>query len=325
MMYRIMVSGIILAILCLSGCGTKQPAEPTPDLQAQIKSQTEMSEWYTNVRYAFSRISQAYDMIFTQIEITQGGGGSTNLQGMFDYFNQPGNLVSELQTQQQLFKDKNTKLSAVKEVNVQTLKNMQDLTKVYDQALELLTKVPQDLDQFKTQATNIKSQFNAIENLLLKDFPSSNADLAIKRSADNPDFRKDQRLLEFIPVQIPTTQTEDTSQPADATGEVSQETQASQEQTPAQVWRDENGVIHMGSSPPEGAQIVEPQGRVSHSGTAPQDTPVPAVPDQTPDPDTQAKSKIWTDADGNLHMGSDAPDGIESKPVDDIPLMISNP
>ena len=72
---------------------------------------------------------------------------------------------------------------------------------------------------------------------------------------------------------------------------------------------------------PEQEDSVPPEAKRSEHATEGDNTSVVESP--IPSKET-GSSKIWTDSEGRIHMGSEAPEGVEARDAKDIKLMFEN-
>jgi hypothetical protein len=167
--------------------------------------------------------------------------------------------------------------------------------------------------EFRNKTANLNGQFQSVVQLLQKYFPQTSSDLQVRKSAESPDFIADQKIFQGIPKEAPIT--------PKLAEEIAPSSEVATEPTPpgeAKVWKDANGRIHMGQSPPSDRESWKPEGSVSQGYKA-------LAPKQNLNETTKPESSlIWRDEKGNVHMGSKAPEGADTKKAEDIKLTIAD-
>jgi len=312
-------------LLIFSGCGPKETVkEPTPNIEAEFQGKNEMEAWFTDARYTFFVTGQALDTIEEELLKVEAGENRSRLANLIDYYNESGNLNSRLRTKLGVLSNRKAVVEQNPTVGAERLKNLTDLTNILAQLVNLTSTFPENPSQFKQDYSRFKSQFLSLENLLLKEFVDSNSNLDLKKSEDNPEYRRDLLCImqKSEPKPQPTEEPDETNVPdvvpATPTPEPVYEA--------PKVWRDADGNLRMGQKPPEGVEARDPSGPVSQSAA-----PEPEQPDQPTESEAQTeestetrKSLIWTDENGNVHMGVEPPEGAEVRNAEDIPIMQIN-
>ncbi|MBN1549927.1 hypothetical protein JW979_00600 [bacterium] len=306
---------IIFSIVIFTGCGTEEkPAEPTPDLQAKLKASVELESWFSEARYIFHISSQALDAIDKELQAVDKGSDRGNLAKIIDYFNDSNGLIEGLRNRMATIRQKHQDLTLMPEVDQRILKNLDDLTDTLKKIIDLTSQFPENSLEFRESRSRLLNQYLSIEKLLISDFPQTESTLKNMISPENPDYRTDQRILENIPK--PEAEIIESPAPQVMTPVVTPQPSPTPFIAP-KVWRDAQGNLVMGQNPPEGVETWEPRGPVSKSEMSP---PPTVTSSETPTSD-ESVSLIWEDEDGNLHMGSSAPEGSKTKRADSIKLM----
>ncbi len=303
---------ISILLFIAVGCGPPEPPpEPTPDVQAKMQAEAAMNEWFTDIRYAYGLVDEASDTISKKLVDAEAENNDySEVAKLVAYFNEPGGLKERLDGKLKLLNDKKAKLDKNAEKDFALFKNLGDLTNIYSKLITLVTTLPENSSTFSNGIQGLNSQFSAIERLLMKTFVQSDADLDQKRSMENPEFKSDRRVFDSIPTPGPI------APEPEATPTVIENT-PTPTQGPVKVWRDADGTVHMGQEPPEDVDTRDLKGKISQ-GYYTEET---MDSEETEEAESDA-SLIWTDAEGNIHMGQKAPEGATTKKAEEIELMI---
>jgi hypothetical protein len=320
------IVGTAIAVMMIAswGCGTPEPpAEPTPDVEAQMKTPLELSAWFTDLRFTFFNCIQTLNLLDNRLGDTAEETNQDDIKALNEYLNKPGNIADRLKSQLALLQTKKKTMAGKPGLNPTHYKNLSDLNGILGKLIALATEIPAEPPAFRESVDRLKADFTSLEKLLIPDFEDSTTNLASRKSPENPEFRRYKQLLENVPellvVDTPVPEEEeDISEP--------EEQQAS-----PKIWRDKAGNIHMGQTPPEGVTIIEVSSPVSEN--VPAETEEVVSDDQETDPGSteemngetteteKSTSLIWTDQNGKIHMGSEAPENVNSRQASDIPLI----
>ncbi|MBN1355323.1 hypothetical protein JXA40_03525 [bacterium] len=306
-------------LIVLAGCGpSKQPAEPTPDVQAQLRTPLELSDWFTDLRFLFFKTVQALEVIDNRLGATLADTNRSDIRNLIDYFNEPGKVADLLNSQHALLKTKEKMLADQPGLNPNIYKNLSDMNTITGELVGLVSKYPENPPVFRENMERLKSEFLSIEKLLHPEFPNSDANLAGRKSPESPDLRRFTQVL----TQVPQLKPAETTTPVVA--EETTEVEPEEEYTEPKMWRDRAGNIHVGQNPPEGVRIIEvsepPPISIQSQPepeTEPDDTEITPTPLPAP-----ASSLIWTDAQGRVHMGTEAPADAQTRKAEDISIIL---
>jgi hypothetical protein len=256
----------------------------------------------------------AFGIMNRQLDDIDKGADRSGLVKIIDYFKEPGKLTERLNAKLTQVKQYQSKLEPIAEKDFATFKNLSDINTILSESISLATTFPENPPAFKKRITELLDQFTTLEKMLVNKYPQSSADLAQRRAPENPEYKQDKRILETLPTPVPF-----------ATPEVAPEvvaTEAAVEPTsgPVKSWRDAEGNVHFGQAPPENVSTQELKGTISQGLSTDE---AQEQPEQTQLP-ASGSSQIWTDEEGNVHMGSEAPEGAKTKKAEDIKMMITN-
>ncbi len=310
---------VVIGMLGWTGCRNEDTAkQPTPDVEMKLKAPIEMEKWFTETRYAFDLADQAVSIIDEQLMKNDAGAARAYLLTVIEHFNQPNQLAARLKAELKLVEAKKRDLKDKPGVTPATYKNLCDLNAVLEKMIRLATVFPESKPDFQEKYDTLSKQFSSIVKLLEYQLPGSAYALRSRQSSENPEYRKDMRLLKNLPTPKPLNTP--TPAPKDSVATPT----PTEENGPAKIWYDESGHIHMGQKPPENVDAKIPDSAVSQgiSSSKSGDVKEEATPDAEKTP--AESSLIWTDADGNTHMGSKAPEGVSVKKAKEIPLMQIN-
>lgn len=308
-MNRIIVALISLLIL-LGGCTSeKPPAEPTPDLKAQIQSKLDMEKWLLDSRYLQHLCSMAADAIKVTFENSAISDPRMAVASMIESFKKPEGLIDSLNKLLAGMKSEENRLEVIAEKDIRIFDSLKRSNLLNSEFVKLISDVPESPAVFDENYQRIDDQLSSIVKILSIEYPQSTDELNARLTDDNIDYRTIVKMIRDIP----------TPEPSEAMSPVVDETEPTPTPTtpPIKTWRDKDGSVHMGYNAPEGAEIIELQSQLSGSVEVSEAKP------QEQAAETQ-RSMIWVDKDGISHMGYQVPEGQEAKPADEIPLMIGN-
>ncbi|GEM_PF-5785623 len=274
-------ASVLIMCLCLffNACGPQKPAEPTPDLQAKMKSDTQMESWLTDVRIGFFFASEGLANIDDALLTKERSGDDSLIKNLFDHYNATGNLVETLTKIYENSESLRNQLAPIQGIDAESFSNLGELNKTFNTTLALLKAIPDNPADFREKVGIQKGKFTSIENLLVKKYPNSTAMLSQRKSPENPEFRKFKQLLEpkFQPAAAPTTEIAKPLEDSKATVASDANAPVNSQMTaaPSKVWRDAQGNIHMGQEPPDGVVIEEPRGSIAQGSLLPPNTPAP--------------------------------------------------
>ncbi len=315
-MKRYSVYTLSIILLLAIGCSPPPPPpEPTPNIQARMQAETEMESWFTDVRFTYTFCDQVYELVNEQLSLIDAGGERTPLSKIIESFNQPGSIIDLFNEQTQLLNKRYSTVDPISDKDLTTFKNLSTLNQILTEWINKLKEFPASSIEFRRDIQLLVDQYTTIENLLITKYPQSSASLKQQLSLDNPGYQKFKRLIDGLSNQ---TVAEPPDTPTPEGTPIPTETPEPPTSIPSKVWTDADGNIHMGSMPPENVEIRDLQGKVStgYKTGEPSETP-PDIESPTPQ-----ESLIWTDEQGNIHMGAQAPEGKESKKASDVKLMI---
>ena len=295
---------IFLIFTC--GCGNQDKnLEPTPNFQAKLEANTKMETWFTEVRFLAHFTFLAIDKITERLEMVERGGSRGALVAVIDYYNSAGSWNKNFQEKFTALEQHQKEIEKNPEADQAMIKNIIDAMMIMKKVHGLGVSYPENANQFISESDKYREQFKALEKLLQVRFPQSESSLQSMMSSERPEYRQLKKLIEDIPEfeQIEETGSADTDQ------NIPSPTPSPVYKSP-QIFRDEQGRIVIGqseTSPAPGNPSLDEQ------------TQIKTDSNQSPEPQ---KSVIWQDDQGNLHMGSKAPEGAVVKNAEDIPIMI---
>lgn len=300
---------LVSFIVFLNSCGQKDPAAPTPDLQAKMKADTEMETWLTDIRLSFFFASEGLATLDDALVLKEKSNDESRVKSLVDHFNAPGNLVESLRKNLEKANTTQISLASISGIDQESFSNLTELNKTLTSTIQYLTLVPDNPADFREKVGTLRAKFASIENLLTKKFPNSSAMMTQRKSPESPEFRKFKQLLEpkiepivNEPVVMKDEPRSDDAAPADApSNEPSNEpVTPGGTAAPSKVWRDAQGVIHMGQTPPDGVLVEEPRGSIAQGSSLPLPTVPPVTTIATATPAIAPASELIRDETGRI-------------------------
>ena len=182
-MRYLLYSLFIFSLIGVINCGPSgAPVEPTPDLQAKLKAETEMNRWFTQVRYVFFLGQEARQLIEKRIELTNKTQNRSALNQLFEYYNGPGNLNERINEALTDLKRIETSLAKYQEIDQTKYKNLTDLTKTFSKYHRTLLAFPDNPLDYLAKLDSYSDNFRSIEGILINDFPNSDNELSSMKS-----------------------------------------------------------------------------------------------------------------------------------------------
>jgi hypothetical protein len=300
---------LLIFTLFFFGCaGDEDVDKPGVDSQVLFQTSLDMEKWFVNVRFVEHFCIEASQAIAERLAMRQTHDSDLDLESIVNHFKSPNGLIDRLNEYLKNMQREKSRLDAIRDKDIRIFDNLKICNTLLERYITLISTVPATQESFLEQRDNIQKQLSSIIRLLEIEYPLSSDELGALTTMSNASYRSLIQQIRSAPV---STQ-EDSEEPDDVVIVPTPTPTV----PPLVTWRTQEGFIHMGYDPPDGVDILHTQTQVSEPEESIVSTPLPD------DPSGEPQTYIWVDSDGVTHMGHEVPEGYESRPARDIPLMI---